>query len=483
VERPSRFKEIIRSSAKVGLSTLAGLLGWVVAGKILAVELGAAGVGVFGLLRQLLQSLTLVSTFSGSTALIQGIASRSGSDSDDYARSVARIFAASASVVAITMLVGAPWLAPFLLPHADGVRLLRWLSLAVVATTAQTYFTGLLNGHGALDALVRCQLLAPAAVLLAAYPTALLVRAGEPAGFVLLLFAPGALVGWAGWIAARASGWLRPGVGARRGDFWRFLKTSSVLLATSLLGSGTQYLQNRLVAGSLGLVVAAHYWVAWTLSMAYVSILLNSYAAYYMPSLSGLSDRPARQSLIRDYLRLALLVMPALVSAVVLVKPLVVRALFSAELLPALKVMRWMLIGDYFKGVAWVLSFPMLAFNELRWFLWTEVAFGLFLAGGSWLWIARGGGIEGLGVLFLAVYVVYAVAMWAYVRRQHGLTLGAREMLGFVAGLALVVAVSLVTWSDQEVRPGLVMACAVLSAALVIFVFTRLRSARKLARG
>lgn len=471
----SRFREILVSSAKVGVSTIAGLLGWVVGGKLLALELGAAGVGVFGLLRQLLQNLTLVSTFNGATALVQGIASREGDARARFTRSTGAIFAAGAGAVALVLLLGARWLGPWLVPHPDGIRLLRWLSLAVVATTAQAYFTGLLNGNRAIDALVRCQLIAPVTVMIAAYPTALLVRRGEPAGFVLLLLLPGAAVGLAAWWVARFSGWFGPArEGVAREDVTRFMGMSLVFLVTGVFGTGTQYVQNRLVAGGLGLEVAGHYWVAWTLSMAYVSILLNSYGTYYLPALSALSDdREGRQALIRDYLRLALLVMPILVSVVVLLKPWVILLMFSPELLPALKMMRWMLIGDLFKGISWIFSLPMIACSDMRSFLATEIVFTGMLAGGSWLLLVHGGGIESLGVLFLAIYVVYAFVMWGYVRWRHGLRLQGRELLDVLAGVALVVSVSGLTWNHQEVTGRAVLASVVLTGSFVLF--TRLR--------
>jgi enterobacterial common antigen flippase len=450
----TRFREIVASSAKVGAATVAGLIGWMVGGKILALELGAAGVGVFGILRQLLQNLTLLSTCNGSTALVQGLSSHGPETRTGYVASVGTLFLIGASSVAVVLTVGAPWLGPWLVPHPQAPAMVRWLAVAVLATTAQSFFTGLLNGHRAVGALVRSQLLAPLAVLAIAFPVVRLVQQGAAAGYVLMLAAPGTVVALAAWSHCRKSGWV---VKLERARFSRihvrhFLTMSSVLLATGLLSTGTQYFQARFVAAQLGLEQAGLYWVAWTLSMSYVTVLLGSYATYYMPSLSALRTRADRNALIRDYLWLALCVMPVVVAAVVVVKPLVVEVLFSRTLLPALDVMRWMLVGDLFKGVAWVLSFPMLAFAEMRWFFWTEAAFNLVLAGSSALWLIFGGGIEQLGVLFMCMYAVYLVAMAAYVRRVHGLRLRRVELGAFAAGLVLVVLMSLLTWHDVRIQ-------------------------------
>jgi PST family polysaccharide transporter len=476
VNRPSsRLREIAGSSVKVGVATLAGLFGWVVGGKLLALELGAAGVGVFGLLRQLLQNLSVFSTFSGSNALVQGLASRSGEPQARYAHSVARLYGIGGLIVAGVIGLGAPWLGPWLIPHQDSASLLRWLSLAVLTLTAQSYFAGLLNGHRAVDALVRSQILGPIAVLLLAYPVALLVRLGSPAGMVLLLIVPNGVVAMAAMLRARRSGWFRPLAypGVVREDVASFLRMSAVLLVSGLLVTGTQYLQSRLVAEFLGLEQAGMFWVAWTLSMTYVTVLLGSYGTYYMPALSALTDQAQRHGLIRDYLRLALVVMPALVSLIILVKPWIVLLMFSPKLLPSLEVMRWMLIGDLFKGVAWVLAFPMLAFKEMRWFFWTELVFSTALAGTSAASLWMGGGIEILGVLFALAYAAYLLAMYVYIRTAHGFAVRGSELILFGWGLAIIGTMSWLTWSSTEVAPVAAIAYTILVPSFLLTVYWR----------
>jgi PST family polysaccharide transporter len=240
-----------------------------------------------------------------------------------------------------------------------------------------------------------------------------------------------------------------------------------------------QYFQSRLVAEWLGLEQAGLYWVAWTLSMSYVTLLLGSFGSYYMPALSALEHAPARQALIRDYLRLTLIVMPVIVSLVILFKPWVVLLMFSPKLIPALNVMRWMLIGDLFKGVAWVLSFPMLAFNEMRWFFWTEVAFNVGLAGASLVALAAGGGIESLGLLFALWYAAYLLLMWGYIRHKHHFELRRSELARFLAGLGLVLGSSVATWNASNVRLSHVL--MVLTASGV-FAFVELPRALRRAR-
>ena len=472
------MREIVRSVVKIGVASVASLLGWVVAGKLLAVELGAAGVGTFGLLRQLLLSLTVLASFNGQTALVQGIASAPDSvHQARYADAVLKIQLSLCAVVALVLVVGAPWLGPVLLPHANGIPMLRWSAIALFATVGQSYVVGLLNGHRLVDQLVRAQLVGPVAVVALVLPMSALVRHGYAAGFVLMLAGPPLLVTGAGGLAARrAAAWPeRTGWSIDRSAGTRFVRMSTALLIAAVVTTGAQYFQSWIVARYRGLDVAGQYWTAWTLSMSYVTLVLGSYGTYYMPNLSRLTVPADRVTLIRTYMRLCLLVMPVLVTAVILVKPLVIHLLFSASLLPAVEVMRWMLIGDFFKAVSWVLSFPMIAYGHLKWFFWSEVLFSVGYAGACAGWLALGYGVAGLGALFLAMYVLYLAVMLVFVRSKLGYRIERGELARFAAGLAVILVVSVLTWDDKAVRVRAIAVGMLLSAAYVGWSEPRLR--------
>jgi PST family polysaccharide transporter len=465
------MRDILKAGFKVGLATLAGLLGWVVAGKVLALTLGAAGVGLFGLLRQLLQNLTLLGSFNGQTALVQGIASRTTKPEQiRFAGSVLQIQVLIGGVVLVGLFFGAPWLGPWLIPHVQAVTLLRWLALAMVVIVAQVYVLGLLNGHRMINELVKSQMLGPLVVIILIVPMIWLVRRGNPSGFVLMLGGPAVVVTLAAAWAVHRAGWL-PAIqkwGINRADGASFFRMSAVLLITGVITTGTQFFMSWLVAKRMGLAQAGQFWTAWTLSMAYVTLVLGSLGTYYMPSLSRIVDPEGRRSLIRNYLRLCLIAMPLLISLVIVFKPWIIQGMFSSALLPALKIMRWMLIGDLFKGISWVLAFPMQAFRDMKWFFWTDVTFSIGMTGGVWIWISRGGGIEGLGILFMLLYVLYLIVMIYYVWVMHEFAWRPREVTQFLEGLALVILISAFTWFDTRVSWGSVFFLSILGGSFTM---------------
>lgn len=447
------MNEMISSSLKVGLSTVATLIGWVVATKLLSVQLGAVGVGLFGLLRQLLQNLNSP-ILSSQATLVQGIAELDDFGQRRYAGVVFRILALFSIALAAILLLGAPWLGPWLIPHPQAPALLRWIALAFLAMGAQTYFTGVLNGHRMVNALVKSQMLGPLVVLALAFPMLLLIRHGQSLGYVVMLAAPAGVTAVSAavyaWKAGHMPAMLRGGFPLA--DRKRFFLMSGVLFVSGTITSGAIYFQNWSVAHRLGLAESGNLWTAWTISMTYVTVVLGSYGTYYMPSLARLEDPAARRSLIRNYLHLSLLVLPILICSVIVAKPKLITLMFSSKLLPALKVMRWMLIGDLFKGVSWVMSFPMLAFRKMKWFFWTDLFLFPGLAATSYFWIGRGGNIEGLGVLFMIFYIAYFLVMMFYVFREHGFVWNRLELVRFLCAVVMVAGMSALTWNDVSIH-------------------------------
>jgi hypothetical protein len=140
--------------------------------------------------------------------------------------------------------------------------------------------------------------------------------------------------------------------------------------------------------------------------------------------------------------------------------------------------MRWMLIGDFLKGVSWVLGLPMLAFGDMKWFFWSETLMNIGLALASWIWLSLGGGIEGLGVLFLIMYGVHLplVSWYAWLRLRF--VWHFEELMRFTGGLGLVLALSILSWNDLKVRTASIAGLLVLGT-----LFTLLSFRGNLARG
>ena len=455
------MRELLRAVFKTGTGSAASLVLGMIAMKIMAVVTGPGGVGLFSLLRQTQQTALSVANLSGQMAIVQGVASREGKARTEYLTTVMWILSVTGGLVGLAFLAFAPQIARWVTGHADPdiVVMMRWLSLTIVLGVVYSYLTGLLNGHRAIGRVALVQVANFGTMALLAYPFSLLMKAGHPLAFTWLLTASALVTALLALYFALQAGWLPWLFNAVPHSFNRasarhFLYLAGTMLISGFIGTLVPLTVRAITARQFGLAGVGVFEVAWTLSMAYVALILTSFSTYYLPTLSQTMDRVARADLIRRVSRLSTLLMVPLVVTVIALKPLVVRLLYSEEFVPSLEIIRWMLIGDYLKVTSWVFSFTMVAYADMKTFLWTEILWGGLTLCSAVVAIQGMNLLEGVGIGFMILYLTYLAYTLHYVRSRHQLTLDRPAVMRWLGGLGLVCLVSVQTWNDTQVNWG-----------------------------
>ncbi len=453
------MRELLSAVFKTGCGSAVSLSLGMLSMKIMAVVLGPSGVGLFSLLRQTQQTALTIAVLNGQMAIVQGTASREEKERANYLATVLGILTLTGSSVSLGVLIFAPWLTYLVIGQNDVVSIytVRWLSLSIFFSTAGAYLTSLLNGYRAIIRVALVQITNFGLMACMAYPSALLVKSGYTMALSWLLAASALASLCLGlWFALR-SNWLiflfdRTNSYFSLSATKHFLGLAGTMLVTGFFGTAIPLAVRSLTAHRFGLQGAGIFDVAWTLSMAYATLILTSFSTYYLPTLSQTQGLKERQNLVYQVLRLSIFVMVPLVVTVVGLKPLAVEILYTSEFLNALDIMRYMLIGDYFKVISWVLSFTMIAYADMKTYLWTELFWGGLMLGGSALSILAFESLQGIGICYIILYITYFIFVLIYVIRKQYLTLEKKVVLQWLIGLALVISVSLDTWEAETVN-------------------------------
>jgi len=452
------MREIVKAFLKTGSGSSVNLLMGMVAMKVVAVILGPSGVGLYSLLRQTIDFCRWLGTMGGETALVQGLSSSKGQVQDDYLRTTVRVFALGALLVSAALVLLAPWIASWVFDSNDAqtITMVRWLAVPGALWVAWGYLNGVLNGFRAIGMLALIHALGAAGAALLAYPVSRLVEVGYPIAFIVMTSATPAIgVTLALWATLRA-GLLSPlfsrdRQGIHAPSLRDFVSFAGPMLLIQLVIAGALLAMRSLIMRYAGLDSAGYFALAWTLSLAYLTLVLTSFGTYFLPTLSGLNDPTERDLLIRKVVRLATLVMVPLVTSVVVLKPLVIDVLYTNEFTPALEIIRWMLLGDYFKITSWIFYTTALAAADMKVAFWAELfLYAGFLALGTGSLILFGS-LEGIGFGFLAVYVVYFAFYLYYVCSRHGFTLTKGMVASWLLGLLFVSVASWQVWSKTHV--------------------------------
>ncbi|MEO8378958.1 MAG: hypothetical protein ABI779_04765 [Acidobacteriota bacterium] len=455
------MRELLRAVAKTVVGSFAALLMGTVAVKTIALFIGPEGVGLFSLLRQTQQVAIVLAMVNGQNALVQGIACREGEERARYISVAFWIVLVLAAVVLIVFATMPGEITRWLLgrsdPSARGA--FRLLSLSILFGVVSAFSVGILNGHGMVGRASLIQFTNYLVIALLTYPLVVgivgassslagafgwLLVAGTGAAAVVAV----SIVWRARLLRVHAPTWTAESAGAAR----HFLTLSSGLLISGVVAVAVPLAVRSLVIRGFDLEGAGIFDAAWTLSMSYVLIVLTSFSSYYLPTLSGLHHPEARRELIARVLRVAIILMLPLVTMVIVFKPLVITLLYSREFTPSLSIMRWMLIGDYFKVMSWVFSYTMLAYADLKMFIGTEVIWGTLTLAAAVFSVRVLHSLEALGFTFALLTMSYFLVMARYVAKRHGFRFGRQAVLQSGAGLAVIVVASMITWTDTVVR-------------------------------
>jgi O-antigen/teichoic acid export membrane protein len=195
--------------------------------------------------------------------------------------------------------------------------------------------------------------------------------------------------------------------------------------------------------------------------------LLYAVGTWVAPQIGRVAEQPQRvQAVLNHTLRLALLfIVPASLLLMVARVPFV-TVLFSSRFLPAVEMMPWQLVGDFFRAMVWWLALPLMATHRYRASLLCDGS-GILLSIVFAMLLVPQVGLPGATLSGALAQMLIAVPLGIYRRRTDGLHLppGLR-MLAMLSALAVVsialagfdarwysaVAVCLACWVWQALR-------------------------------
>jgi PST family polysaccharide transporter len=134
-----------------------------------------------------------------------------------------------------------------------------------------------------------------------------------------------------------------------------------------------------------------------------------------------------------------LVAVPMILGSLALV-PYLVPLVYSRKFNPAVEILEWQLIGDLFKFSSWTMSFALLARCGSSVYFLTESVGGVAALATTWLAV-RWFGLTGLGISFVATYIIYYSVVWVIIRREIPLSLTAWNKRMMLAGVAAALIV------------------------------------------
>lgn len=445
-------RQIFRSSAIIGGSSVINIAIGIIKVKVLAVLLGPAGIGLMGVYQNI---MGVASTIAGCGLATSGVRQLAASSGEEATLSIVRrtLWLANLMLGLTGMVV--LWLfreqvAELVFGDVAHVVDVGWLGVGVFFALIASSQTALLQGLRRIGDLARINVYS--AIIGACVGIAAVYLVGKDGVIWFVVTAPATSAVVAMYYASKL-----PKVKTPRD--WQaiqqqcqiMMKIGLPFMAAGLLTLLTLLVARSMVLNELGLNASGYFQAAWAISMTYVGFVLGAMGADYYPRLSAvITDHPRASQLVNEQAEMTLLMAGPVLLAMLVLAPWVIHLLYAASFAPATELLRWQVLGDIAKVVSWSMGFILLAQGRsglffATQFIWSAIYLAVIVLGISQWGLL----ITGFG--FFVAYIVLLCVNIFVAKKLVGFVLTPRNLL---LTLALLLSAGGIMWLSNVSTVG-----------------------------
>lgn len=416
-----------------GVNTLVAIL----RGKLTAVVLGPAGMGIGALLWS---TASTIQHASGMGVNLSGVKEVAAAEGNDPTATLRRLTSATSFLAAMATLLLAPWLSLLTFGSGEWCDGFRWLSAGVFFTSLAAGESALLQGRRMMQRLARASAAGAVAGLLPAVP--LYIYMGT-AGIVPSLIIAAA----AQWLSLRIAAGRTPDVS--RPDkrlAWRMLRAGAVMMSSQLTAAFSAWLLIVGVRYSGSVDTAGYYQAANGTVLRATEVVFAAMSLDFFPTLAAVSASNMRLRVaISRQTELAALIAAPICMLLMLLAPVAVEVLLDPTFLATVPLLRWLAFGALLKALAYPPGYVAFVKNNPRVFLLMETVganlIELLFPLGAYMTAtltcpAAFTPLEALGAGYCAAQLLTLVMYNTVNRRLYGITPGRRAMRNTVVATA-----------------------------------------------
>ena len=404
---------------KVGLlfatSTLSKLLAGLVVVKIIAVYIGAEGLGRLGQFMSLMSMVTILAGGGITTGIIKYVAEYKDDESEvkSYLAAASLVTVVSSFFVGAALFFGAPIISLWLIKTVEYSNVIRVLALAQFFIASANLLMGLLNGYRRVHAFAIINSLG---VIIGA--------AGVALGCIFYGIR-GAMYGLI-WMPASILLLLLPWYRFKLKFEWRDLipvweqkkirqfKNFSLMLIVTVVTMQMSQIIIRNIIVTRDSWVQVGYWQAVSrVSDAYLQFITVVLANYYLPRLSELKSDWEIRAEVNSVYKYAMPILLSMGIIIFLSRNYIIQILFSKDFLPMKDFFTWQLMGDGFKVAAYIACYVAVAKANMRLYIGAEIFQAGLLLCLSFLFIAKYGAIGATYAYFLCYLIYFLISFVA----------------------------------------------------------------------
>lgn len=414
-EHQSSYRQIMKATSLFGGVQVFNIIITIVRTKFVAVLLGPLGVGISGLLTTTTSFIGLLTNFGLGTSAVKDIAAACGSGDQQRISTVVTVFRRWVWVTgllgtALTIIL-APWLSVITFGNKKYTLAFILISITLLFNQISSGQNVLLRGTRQLRVMAQAGMIGSVLGLITTVPLYYVYGLDGIVPAIIITSVTTLLLTW--YFARKLKikpvkvTWektLAEGKGMMQMGF--------MISVSGLIAFGASHIVRIFISNTGGVEQVGLYNAGFAMINTYVGLVFTSMGTDYYPRLSAVAhDNKKCKEVINQQAEIALLILGPIIAAFIIFIHWIIILLYSNKFAGIDEMINYAAVGILFKAASWSIAFMFLAKGASQLFFWNELIANIYLLGFNVVGY-RYGGLTGLGISFLAVYIFYLVQLF-----------------------------------------------------------------------
>ncbi|HCT94897.1 MAG: hypothetical protein A2X19_10545 [Bacteroidetes bacterium GWE2_39_28] len=472
MEANTSYKKVFKATSLFGGVQIIQVILNLLRGKVIALLLGASGMGINSLF---VSSVTIIGNVTGlglNFSSVRDISQAVESGNKEKISRIIHVFSRWLNITALLGMIAVLLFSPLLSSTTFGSNkytvAFLFLSLMVLFNTLSTGNGSILRGARDNKGYAKLTLTGSAVSLLVSVPLYYFfgIKAIVPAlilsAFVTYLFS---LYYTSKYKKTDVKMSFRQSI-TEGGDM---VKLGVAMMATTAIASFVHYLLNIFISSKGSVADLGFYQAAMNITNQSIGLIFTAIIIDYQPRLAAVSDDNSKvREMVNHQAEITLLIAAPILILLIITSPLMIRVLLSEEFLHISGLIRVLAFGMIFKAASYSIGAISYAKGDKKVFFlmeggFTNLSFLIFCSAGYYL-----GGLVGLGYGFVIMHVIYLVLINIMNRRLYNYYMS-KELVGMFSVLLLCTMIAYLSFVFSQ---GIAAYAIAISASLISLIYS-----------
>ncbi|WP_198027640.1 oligosaccharide flippase family protein [Seonamhaeicola sp. S2-3] len=425
-ENKNSYKQILKATTLFGGVQVYNILLSVIKTKVVAVLIGANGLGILGLFNttiRLVVDITKVGLDTSAVKELSELNSQKGiSEVSDFISVLNKVIWVTGILGAILVVCFSKLLSIWTFGHDTYTIHFIWLGIAIIFSQLTNGKKAILQGTHQLKKLAKANLLGSSVALIISLPIYYYFKVEGIVPAIIASFVITYLV----FLMYSKTNKTQ----AIKHSFFEVYQKSKAMFSlgltmsfTSIVGALTLWLIQIYIRNEGGVEEVGFYSAGLVIINSYVGMVFNAMSTDYFPRLSAINkDNIKVKEVVNKQANIAVLIITPIILLFLTFDFLVIRILYTKEFLVILGLVTFGVLGTLFKAVSFSIGYVIIAKGDSKIFIKTSLFFNTLL----FLICALSynyGGLKGLGIGLLLHYVIHFTVLKILTYYLYNLTL------------------------------------------------------------